>query len=156
MKSAGNVPLEIHFTEVQTMLRCPREWEKQTCLDFPGAKTPKGYGTLRFQGKTVLAHRLIYDLFFGIPKGKHVLHRCDNPSCFRLSHLFVGSPKDNTDDMVSKGRAWWQKGTGVFPTKISTEEAARMRELSAEGLSTRKIASAIGRSKSAVWKVVSQ
>jgi hypothetical protein len=32
------------------------------------------------------------------------LHRCDNRWCVELNHLFLGTPKDNTDDMRAKGR----------------------------------------------------
>jgi hypothetical protein len=34
-----------------------------------------------------------------------VLHRCDNPSCVNLDHLFVGTKADNNLDMKLKGRA---------------------------------------------------
>lgn len=33
-----------------------------------------------------------------------VLHKCDNPPCCNIDHLFVGTQKDNVQDMISKGR----------------------------------------------------
>jgi hypothetical protein len=56
-------------------------------------------------GKTILAHRLSYQLFKGpIPDGLHVLHKCDVTECVNPEHLFVGTNLENITDSVSKGR----------------------------------------------------
>ena len=39
-----------------------------------------------------------------IPKGLFILHHCDNPPCVRPDHLFIGTQKDNINDMIKKGR----------------------------------------------------
>jgi HNH endonuclease len=72
----------------------------------------RGYGTLcichsgDFAGSW-MAHRLAYVLFVGaIPPGRHnqVCHRCDNPGCVNPDHLWLGSPKENEQDKIAKGR----------------------------------------------------
>lgn len=40
-----------------------------------------------------------------LPEGHGVLHHCDDPRCVEETHLFSGTPKDNTQDMILKGRA---------------------------------------------------
>lgn len=64
-----------------------------------------GYGQYTLKRKGYRAHRVAYEISHGkIPKNKIACHKCDNPACVNPQHLFLGSPKDNTDDMISKGR----------------------------------------------------
>lgn len=89
-----------------------RFWPKVSfgpgCWEWQGARHVKagGYGTFGLDRRTMVrAHRMSYELAVGpIPAGMLVLHRCDNPPCVRPSHLFLGTPKDNTADMDRKGR----------------------------------------------------
>jgi hypothetical protein len=75
------------------------------CWLWVGSKDADGYGTLKRQRKSWRAHRLSYELYCGpIPPEIYVLHRCDNPSCVRPDHLFLGTNDDNMRDMVQKGR----------------------------------------------------
>jgi hypothetical protein len=51
------------------------------------------------------AHRYSWQIAFGeIPSGLCVLHRCDNPSCVRHDHLFLGTQAENMRDRIRKGR----------------------------------------------------
>lgn len=64
------------------------------------------YGKVGYAGKTWRAHRLSWKFAFGdIPNDLCVLHKCDNPSCVRPDHLFLGTHDDNNKDMVKKGRS---------------------------------------------------
>lgn len=76
------------------------------CEIWAGKKDDKGYGTYWANGKHQKAHRVAWEAFIGpIPAGMHVLHKCDNPPCIRLDHLWLGTHRDNMDDMTRKGRA---------------------------------------------------
>lgn len=79
---------------------------KNECMEWTGPKHTFGYGIFR---KNILAHRFSYQHFIGeIKKGMSVLHKCDNPSCVKPNHLFLGTQKDNLNDMMNKKR-------GKFP-----------------------------------------
>jgi len=91
------IPLEIRFWNhvVKT----------DTCWNWVGATIKSGYGKLRVDKRTCLAHRVSYSLKYGgIPRGLYILHNCDNPRCVNPEHLFAGSQKENVADMISKGR----------------------------------------------------
>lgn len=76
------------------------------CMEWAGTRRAHGYGVGRLNKKTEAAHRIAWILENGpIPDGLVVCHRCDNPPCVNIHHLFVGTHQDNSDDMVKKGRA---------------------------------------------------
>lgn len=71
--------------------------------DTPGLD---GYGKFQASdGRTERAHRASWRLHRGeIPKGMLCLHKCDNPRCVNPDHLFLGTQRDNIQDMREKGR----------------------------------------------------
>lgn len=76
------------------------------CWVWLGRRRAKGYGVF-LRGSD--AHHFSWVVHNGpVPARLWVLHRCDNPSCVRPSHLFVGTPSDNVQDMLAKGRGHYQ------------------------------------------------
>lgn len=70
-----------------------------------------------------------------IPEGLQVLHKCDNKLCRRLDHLYLGTPKQNTADMLARDR----HGEHMRP-KISDEIIARWKS----GEKSRDLAEEVG------------
>lgn len=130
------------------------------CWRWTGA-TNRKYGHFSIRHERIYAHRFVYEVFFGtVPGGLFVCHHCDNPLCVNPSHLFVGSPKDNSRDMASKGRAGLQRhperarGENNGRAKLGNSDIQRIREYRAGGKTQIQIARLLGVSRSAVSHVL--
>lgn len=100
------------------------------CWEWVGGINSTGRGIFWLNGKTPKTHRVSYELNVGmIPKGQLVLHKCDNGKCVRPDHLFLGTFKDNTRDMFSKGRANRPKGEKHWRTKLKDTDINVIRGL---------------------------
>jgi hypothetical protein len=75
------------------------------CWEWNGPRTKGGYGATWVNGKKRMTHRLAYEWAKGpIPPGMYVMHRCDNPPCCNPDHLAIGTPSENQQDRLAKGR----------------------------------------------------
>jgi hypothetical protein len=81
------------------------------CWEWSGNKDEYGRGRVgngiykNGTSGTILVSRASWILTYGeIPDNIKVCHTCDNPSCYNPEHLFLGTQKDNVDDMWKKNR----------------------------------------------------
>ena len=96
------------------------------CIEFQGCKDTGGYGLKRVNNKLYKAHRLAWIEESGtIPDGLFVCHKCDNPPCINIDHLFLGTNSDNMLDMYSKGRG---NSTETMAKKLDWNKAREIRE----------------------------
>ena len=100
-------PMRSHGTPEERFWR--RVKKTDACWLWQGSIHRGGYGLMRVSGgkkaRNVSAHRFSYELHKEkIPEGLIVMHSCDNPRCVNPDHLSVGTHKDNTQDMIAKGR----------------------------------------------------
>lgn len=76
------------------------------CWPYMGARDPLGYGRFSICQQRHRAHRIAAELEYGpCPDHLRVCHHCDNPPCCNPRHLYYGTAKDNTQDMIRRGRA---------------------------------------------------
>ena len=104
--------------------------DKETgCWNWSGCTNSKHYGQVRRNGRKVGAHRVFYEHHVGkVPKGFLILHRCDNPKCVNPEHLFLGTAKDNMDDMFDKGRENKLHGEQHARSKLTNDQVLAIRK----------------------------
>ena len=100
------IPIEERFWEKVDKNGPVLRQELGACWVWIGAKTRGGYGNVRLHNPRCnrRAHRVAFFLTFGKLPNNNAAHRCDNPSCVRPSHLFDATDRENTMDMINKGR----------------------------------------------------
>lgn len=102
------------------------EKKPNSCWIWKGSKTSHGYGQFAINRKAKPASRLSYKLYKGpIPRGFHVCHKCDNPPCVNPEHLFVGTRKDNMQDMIKKNRH--EYGEKHHNAKLTEQDVLEIR-----------------------------
>jgi hypothetical protein len=100
-----------------------------------------GYGMFSVRtGVSRLAHRVCWVISGNeLPHGMQVLHICDNPACCNPKHLFLGTQRDNIEDMVRKGRNKGSKGVNHPLAKLSEKNVLEIRKLKSDGMSSIEI-----------------
>jgi hypothetical protein len=102
------------------------------CVETTGRRHRQGYGVLWYEGKDRLEHRVAYCQHHGVTldsiEGQVIRHKCDNPPCINPEHLLIGTHKQNTQDMVSRGRQANVKLTWDMVRYIRANYVHRSRE----------------------------
>jgi hypothetical protein len=123
------------------------------CWKWTGKKK-SGYGAFSKGSKKdgdYLAHRFSWSLHNKqeIPQGMFVMHRCDNPECTNPEHLILGTPKENTQDMIRKGRKKTVAVAGIGNGKSILDEE-KVRFIRSSNLSHAEVGRILGVSPNCV------
>lgn len=139
------------FDLMVQMLSDPPSDPKQ-CIEWPLARDPHGYGRIcdpdnpddiRF------VHRVAWQRVNGsISPDIEICHRCDNPPCFRIEHLFDDDHAGNMADAYAKRRI--ARGERVGSSKLTEGEVREAWKLKNNGMTAVAIAHLYGRSKATI------
>lgn len=146
-KKNDHAPMEIRFW------RFVDKRASNECWNWIGTKL-NGYGRFSIGSKesgSDGAHRISWRMHNNaeIPDGMVVMHSCDNPSCVNPSHLSLGTYKENTADMIAKGRkrVVSPKGEGNGKSLLNEE---KVRIIKQSNLSHAELARKLGVSPNCV------
>ena len=138
------------------------EWQEGECWNWQGKSDKNGYGIFSAFGLNGKAHRVSYSVFVEpVPHSLLVCHKCDHPKCINPSHLFLGTSKDNFDDMKRKGR-WINNSKSLQPkygtdnnrSKLTKNQVIEIRNLREQkNLSYDKIANLYDVSKQSIISI---
>lgn len=124
-----------------------------TCWLWLGHIDENGRGRTGKSGGAGIAARVAWEKTNGpIPKGKCVCHRCDNPACVRPIHLFLGTKKQNSEDMTSKGRQ--SRGAHRPLSKLTDKGVIQLRNRRLAGESLADLAAEFGITRANVSMIV--
>lgn len=92
---------------------------KNSCWVWQGPKDEHGYGRVYLECQAVCAHWILLSndqRKLLTTRKLMACHFCDRPSCVNPNHIFIGTAKINSEDMVEKGRN--KRGASLLPTRI--------------------------------------
>lgn len=135
----------------------PLEWIRQhvlwsglDCLNWPFGKHPYGYGSIKYRGIAMGAHRAMCFEAHGEPTAgsNFAAHSCGNGhlGCVNPNHLRWATPEENHADIALHGS---RKGERHNKAKLTREDVRQIRSLEGQ-ISRREIGKLYGVSGEAI------
>ena len=138
--------MQLHLADAWKPLFWNKVHKTDNCWIWCGSISNKGYGQVRINGRTYLAHRISFAMHHGpIDDGIWALHRCDIRRCVNPAHLFPGDASANMQDCANKGRLNFQthpfRGEDHAQAKLTWEQVRQIRtEFEAGGITKAALA----------------
>lgn len=106
--------------------------DKDCCWVWTGTTNGHGYGQFWNGTRNIPAHHFLLSKI--VPPGMQACHKCDNRTCVRSDHIFIGTRSDNMADCSQKGRLRFENGIRATKGKRTTwyrgasNHASKLRE----------------------------
>ena len=132
------------------------------CVEWQGYRGTSGYGQTTLNGKLMACSRAIYMAANGVSLSseQHVCHKCDNPPCVNLDHLFLGSALENMRDCHAKKRSnnytkpnAYLRGEKCHRSKLTLAQVHEIKARLSIGDTTVAIGKSFGVTTSAIAKI---
>jgi hypothetical protein len=139
-----------------------RFWDKidkrgpDECWVWKGSISKNGYGSFKLGGKAQTSSRVAWLASYGRSPGEQmVLHKCDNRPCCNPAHLYLGDVKQNSRDMVERGRqrSGPVKGEANGNAKLTEAQVVEIKTLIAKGARNQDIAPLFGVTHQMISKI---
>lgn len=143
-----------------------RDWDE--CWEWQARRTDFGYGQFKLyppdvlKTKTVQAHRVAWEMFWGKPLQNFGLHRCNNPPCCNPLHVYDGTSSQNALDAVAAGTSYFLRkdrnkalGERMGLAKLTDDKVREIRtRYAAGGVSQQALALEYGVNQTKISDVV--
>lgn len=136
-------------------LRQHADWSGPDCVYWPFGKSPNGYGSIKYRGAAMGAHRaMCFEAYGEPPTATHeAAHGCGKGSsgCVNPRHLRWATPQENVDDLVAHGV---RKGEMAQKAILTEADVHRIRQM--EGTMTQsEVGNLFGVSREAIAAIYS-
>jgi hypothetical protein len=141
---------KIEFLDINKFWSKVDKRSTNECWNWAAGKYGNGYGKIKINGFSCLAHRVSYELFNGeIIDNLNVLHKCDNKLCVNPNHLYLGTQSQNNIDMYNRNRQdnSWHK------SRFKDGEIWLMSKLFNAGISQYKISKMFKCIPATAWRL---
>jgi hypothetical protein len=113
---------------------------------------PNGYCQFSIREKKIYWHRYIYEECFGpIADGLVVRHKCDVRNCVNPEHLELGTPLENSRDMIERNRS--SRGSKNPMATLKEEQVINIKQLLDFGHSVKEVANKYKVNYSLIYKI---
>jgi hypothetical protein len=130
------------------------------CWLWKEGQDGRGYGQVKWHGKTTRAHRISLEIKLGRPirAGYDACHtrNCTSRVCCNPNHLYEGTRKQNMQDAVATGALIGRnaaRGSAVGRATTTEGQAREIKRLLREGVSPTDAANRVGVKRHIVYSI---